>query len=56
MSILDVDGGCARGRQVRGSGLPVTIAGVRLDAGSLVPVADFSPFAAWHCKDMVVDG
>ncbi len=29
---------------------------LRLDPGGLVPVADLSPFATWHCNDMVVDG
>jgi sugar lactone lactonase YvrE len=29
---------------------------LRLDPGGLVEVADLTPFAAWHCNDMVVDG
>jgi sugar lactone lactonase YvrE len=29
---------------------------LRLDPEGLVPVADLSPFASFHCNDMVVDG
>lgn len=29
---------------------------LRLEAAGLVEVADLSPFATWHCNDMVVDG
>lgn len=28
---------------------------LRLDPGGLVEVADLTPFATWHCNDMVVD-
>jgi sugar lactone lactonase YvrE len=28
---------------------------LRLDPDGLVPVADLTPFASWHCNDMVVD-
>ena len=29
---------------------------LRLDGRQLVEVADLSPYATWHCNDMVVDG
>ena len=29
---------------------------LRLDGSRLVEVADLSPYATWHCNDMVVDG